>query len=283
MSGASALAVYLGQLGYFVDVYIVNSTVEGNVGDFGGVVIAHYNSIRNSKTHIYGTTVVNNRATQSGLGGGLLIGFIMYYDFLNSFPDYPNDVFETYSVPRQLMGQPVSSTTHYDVPKNLLSRRDEAPPNSRAGKLHRSNSSPSHGIYSVPRSTLAGQSHVQTTGPPVARKPSKQRKLVPSRSFDLSPVVETSPERNPHPNDVLYDVPPLDPDVLADREAKTVALHNTDGSKQPSKFEQELKTVRLHKTHRQKKAETLPVSKKKKVPPPTKNKPRKSESKEHRR
>ena len=94
MSGASALAVYLGQLGYFVDVYIVNSTVERNVGDFGGVVIAHYNSIRNSKTRIYGTTVANNRATQSGLGGGLLIGFIMYFDFLNSFPDYPNDVFE---------------------------------------------------------------------------------------------------------------------------------------------------------------------------------------------
>ena len=205
-------------------------------------------------------------------------------DFVDANLDSgPNDVFETYNVPRQLMGQPVSSVSHYDVPRSLLSMRDEAPPNSRAGKLLRSNSSLSHGIYSVPRSTLAGQNHVQTTGPPVARKPSKQRKLVLSRSFDLSPVVETSPECNPHPNDVLYDVPPLDPDVLADRGAKTVALHNTDSSKQPSKFEQELKTVQLHKTHRQKKAETLPVSKKKKVPPPTKNKPRKSESKEHRR
>ena len=192
----------------------------------------------------------------------------------------PNDVFETYDVPRQLADQPVSSASHYDVPRSLLAMRDKSPPTSRARKPQRTNSSPSHGIYSVPRSTLLGQDHVQTAGPPVAHKPSKQGKVVPSRSFDLSPVIETSPERNPHPNDVLYDVPPLDPDVLAEREAQTLAL---DGSKQPSKFEKELKTVRLHKPPHQKKAETLSVSKKRRVPPPTKNKPRKSESKEHRR
>ena len=69
MTGASGLAVYLGQLQYFVDVSIINSTLEQNSGTFGGMLLLHYNTIRNSKTCLDGVTVADNNAVVLERGG----------------------------------------------------------------------------------------------------------------------------------------------------------------------------------------------------------------------
>ena len=98
ISGASGLAVLIGQLEYFVDVLIADTTIEGNDGDIGGMMLLFYNSIRNSQIHVKNCSIRNNIARLVNRGGGLIILPVLYLDRLSSFPSYPNDVYELLSI-----------------------------------------------------------------------------------------------------------------------------------------------------------------------------------------
>ena len=98
VSGASGLAVQVGQLEYFVDVLITNTTIQGNEGDIGGMMLLFYNSIRNSRMRMNNCTIRNNIARLITRGGGLIILPVLYLDRLSSFPSYPNDVYELLSI-----------------------------------------------------------------------------------------------------------------------------------------------------------------------------------------
>ena len=100
MTGASGLAVYLGQLQYFVDVSIINSTLKQNSGTFGGMLLLHYNTIRNSKTCLDGMMVADNNAVVLERGGGLFIQVSLFLNSLNSLPHYPNDIYDLVEISR---------------------------------------------------------------------------------------------------------------------------------------------------------------------------------------
>ena len=100
MMGASGLTVYLGQLQYFVDVSIINSTLEQNSGTFGSMLLIHYNTIRNSKTCLDGVTVADNNAVVLERGGGLFIQVSLFFNSLNSLPQYPNDIYDIVEISR---------------------------------------------------------------------------------------------------------------------------------------------------------------------------------------
>ncbi|CAI8032358.1 hypothetical protein GBAR_LOCUS18294 [Geodia barretti] len=100
-----------------------------------------------------------------------------------------------YDVPRHfLISQP--HMNHYQQPAKRLSRRNSYSPSQTARDSL---------VYDVPR----------TGGPPTAVKPYKKRNT-PSRNHSIaSPPNMASPERRQYPNEVFYDVPPLDPEFLA--------------------------------------------------------------------
>jgi hypothetical protein len=115
-----------------------------------------------------------------------------------------------YDVPRHLLiSQP--NMNHYQQPAKRLSRRNSYSPSQTArGSL----------VYDVPRDARSG-------GPPTAAKPYKKRNP-PSRSHSIaSPPNMASPERRHYPNEVFYDVPPLDPEFLAQ-------LHQTSSTSSES-------------------------------------------------
>ena len=192
--------------------------------------------------------------------------------------------FDVYDYPTHFLEghDPIPSPiSNYDVPKSLLlTQRPEVAPYTKAWGLMYAKSIPSQGreggVYAVPRSAPVVHSKGENIGPPTAKKPYRRGNMAQSRSFDLSPVVEATRKsgssQRQYPDDVAYDVPPLDGDVVAERESSIAGA--LDRKIECSKFEQELQRVRLQKPHQQK-SKTLPV-KKKKVPPPTKRKPKKS-------
>ena len=193
--------------------------------------------------------------------------------------------FDVYDYPTHFLEghDPIPSpSNNYDVPKSLLmtQRPEVAPYTGGAWGLMHAKGSPSQGrdggVYAVPRSALVTHNKGQNIGPPTAKKPSRKGSMAQSRSFDLSPLVEATREssssQRQYPNDVVYDVPPLDEDVVAERESSIAGAR--DRKVECSKLEQELQNVHLHRAHQQK-SKTLPV-KKKKVLPPTKRKPKKN-------
>ena len=97
LTGGGGLSMFIQQLDYFVNVLITESRIEKNTADFGGgMFISNFNSIRNAKILINSTTIANNEAMGEyfGRGGGMVIIVLLFYDFLNSFPKYPDDSFE---------------------------------------------------------------------------------------------------------------------------------------------------------------------------------------------
>lgn len=98
VSGASGLAVQVGQLEYFLDVLITNTTIQGNDGDIGGMMLFFFNSIRNTRIRMNNCTIRNNIARLIARGGGLVILPVLYLDRLSSFPSYPDDVYELLSI-----------------------------------------------------------------------------------------------------------------------------------------------------------------------------------------
>ena len=94
LSGAAGLSISVGQLEYHVNVHIVDTSTINNDGDVGGMFLFWYNSIRNSIFNIENSVFINNRATGSGIGGGMLVSLPLFMDQLNSFPEYPDDIFD---------------------------------------------------------------------------------------------------------------------------------------------------------------------------------------------
>ena len=98
ITGASGLAVAVGQMEYHLDVLIVNSTAQTNCGYIGSIVLHFYNSIRNSRIHINNCTIADNNARYLKRGAGLAMVMALYFDFLKHFPVYPDDVYEVISI-----------------------------------------------------------------------------------------------------------------------------------------------------------------------------------------
>ena len=200
--------------------------------------------------------------------------------------DGPDDVFSTYDVPQRLMTsaeQSVPDYSHYDVPKNLMLAyyaEESQSPTHATNELSRRNSSPTHtksgSIYDVPRNVLA-ESGTNISAPPTAPKPSKhssRKGSMTSRSRSASSPVEfASPAHKPHPNEAFYDVPPLDPDVIAQRESKPAPSHEPDTAHLTSKGKHGQETPTHSKMQSPKRTQSVPVKGKKKVPPPTRTKP----------
>ena len=104
LTGSTGVAVYLGQMGYFVDVKIINSLAALNSGNIGSILLLHYNSIRRSRILLDGLTVRDSNVTtlvdQTNRGGGVLILNTIFFDALSIFPPKPNDVFDVVEITR---------------------------------------------------------------------------------------------------------------------------------------------------------------------------------------
>lgn len=127
ITGAGGIAVAVGQLGYHLDVLIVNSTTQSNIADTGSLVLQFYNSIRNSRIHIDTCILVDNIVRYLQRGAGLATAMVQHFDFLNSFPKYPDDVFEVITVTNSLFlrnyGSEVGAFYIYASPQNVSNFR----------------------------------------------------------------------------------------------------------------------------------------------------------------
>ena len=94
ISGASGLEVLTGQLEYHVQVHMANLTLTNNVGEIGGMLLLQYNSVRNTNYYIEGVFMSNNVARGLGRGGAILVAVIVFLDRLDTFPEYPEDIYD---------------------------------------------------------------------------------------------------------------------------------------------------------------------------------------------
>ena len=162
-----------------------------------------------------------------------------------------------YDVPRHLLiSQPNMNhqQRHYQQPNKRLSRRNSYSPSQTRGSL----------VYDVPP---------DARGPPTAAKPNKKR-TPPSRSHSTSsPPNIASPERRQQwPNEVLYDVPPLDPEFLAQHDVKHHRHTNSTSSESDTSHltKNAASATPTLQGHHIGRAES---AKRGRAPPPTKKKP----------
>ena len=127
ITGGSGLAITLGQLGYHLDVLIVNTTTQRNLGDTGSITLQFYNSIRNSRIHIDNCIMAGNFVRYLQRGAGLAMALLLNFDHLNSFPSYPNDVYELLSISQSTflsnIGSEVGAFYIYASPQNISNFR----------------------------------------------------------------------------------------------------------------------------------------------------------------
>ena len=100
ITGASALGIYFAQRAYHVHFKLQNSVIENNDGSISGMVLLFYNTVRDTTVLIDGCDLIRNQARRKGQGGALIIVVAQYLDMLNSFPEYPDDVYEIVSITR---------------------------------------------------------------------------------------------------------------------------------------------------------------------------------------
>lgn len=94
LTGASGLAIHIGQMEYFVDVKVINSTLESNRGNIGSMLLLCYNTIRNSKILLDSVIVSNNECVPDQMGAGIFVLVAIFFDFLSSFPQYPDNIYD---------------------------------------------------------------------------------------------------------------------------------------------------------------------------------------------
>lgn len=159
---------------------------------------------------------------------------------------------------------------HYDVPKHLMMAYLEENKTAlmQDGKRHSQRNSNPISLYDVPRKALLiADSSSNQPGPPTAPKPLRSGTKVSRSSSFSSPVA--SPDYRPHPNAIFYDIPPLYPEVLAQRA-------NEADTSQMAKVWQHNEGTSIHYENKApKRRHSMPSRKKKKVPPPTRTKPKK--------
>ena len=103
LTGGFSLAVYIGQRNFFVDAKLTNTNFLSNTGNLANLIVVHYNTIRMSKIRLDGVMVRDNIAVgNTGRGGGLLIVGALFLDSLNSFPHYPDDIYDLVEIQRSL-------------------------------------------------------------------------------------------------------------------------------------------------------------------------------------
>lgn len=98
LTGSSALALYVSQLTYHVDVTIDSCVIENNIGDVSAMVALFYNTIRNTHLLIRNTAFNSNMGMNDVRGGALLLAFTINTDFFGSLPEYPSDTYDAVKV-----------------------------------------------------------------------------------------------------------------------------------------------------------------------------------------
>lgn len=163
---------------------------------------------------------------------------------------------------------------HYDVPKHLMMAYMEENKTAmmQDGKrLSRRNSNPMS-AYDVPRKALLMANFPSNLpGPPTAPKPTRRGSKVSRSSSFSSPIA--SPDYRPHPNAIFYNILPLDPEVLAQRGGQ-VPTSNEAVTSQKQRQHNEGTSIHCE-TKAPKRRHSMPSTKKRKVPPPTRTKPKK--------
>ena len=94
LGGSTGLSIFTGQLGYHVDAHFDGVIVENNEGPLGGASITYYNSVRNSVFFMKNSYFGLNYALSPSRGGALIVIVALFLDRLNSFPEYPNDIYD---------------------------------------------------------------------------------------------------------------------------------------------------------------------------------------------
>lgn len=160
---------------------------------------------------------------------------------------------------------------HYDVPKHLMMAYMEENKTAlmQDGKRRSQRNSNPMSQYDVPRKALMMADFPSNLpGPPTAPKPTRRGSKVSRSSSFSSPVA--SPDYRPHPNAIFYDILPLDPEVLAQRGGQ---VNEADTSQKPRQHNE---GTSIHgESKAPKRRHSMPSTKKKKVPPPTRTKPKK--------
>ena len=97
MTGGLSFVVYTGQRGYFVDVDISDTSVLSNTGNVGNFAVLHYNTIHKSTTKLERMILSDNKVfgvVETRRGGGIMILVILFFDSLNSLPQFQRNVYD---------------------------------------------------------------------------------------------------------------------------------------------------------------------------------------------
>lgn len=100
LSGGTGLAFYSLQRNYHVDVQISGSRFAYNDGYSGSLVMVLYNIIREVSIHVDDCDFIGNIGRDESRGGGMILLQVNYIDALNSYPMYPDDIYEILKVTR---------------------------------------------------------------------------------------------------------------------------------------------------------------------------------------
>ena len=94
LTGATGLAFYTMQRSYHVDVRISGSRFAYNDGYSGSLVMIVYNIIREVSIHVDECDFIGNIGRTESRGGGMILLQVNYIDALNTYPTYPDDIYE---------------------------------------------------------------------------------------------------------------------------------------------------------------------------------------------
>ena len=100
LTGATGLAVYALQRGYHVDVQVTGSKFAYNDGYSGSLVMVAYNTIRDISFQVDDCEFIGNIGRLESRGGGMIFLQINYIDALQTYLNYPDDVYEILKVTR---------------------------------------------------------------------------------------------------------------------------------------------------------------------------------------
>ena len=100
LTGGSGLAFYTQQRSYHVSVEITGSKFAYNDGYSGALVMIAYNTIREVSIRVSECDFIGNIGRFQSRGGGMILLQVNYIDALQTFPSYPNDVYEILKVSR---------------------------------------------------------------------------------------------------------------------------------------------------------------------------------------
>lgn len=91
--GGNGVSLFTSQRSYFTDILIQDSTFNNNIAESSSLVILPVNSIRNFFISVNNCTFHDNVVRAPGRGGAVSLIVLVFIDSLQTFPEYPDDVF----------------------------------------------------------------------------------------------------------------------------------------------------------------------------------------------